>query len=148
MRSIEIDFDVHKKIELERLGFHETPNEVLRRLLGLETSNAASATSAAQNSAVSDYTALGRAWSGKGVWLAEGTKLRMQYNGRMYSGEIRDGQWLVEGKTFTSPSSAAGGVAVTKAGKRPQLDGWNYWYVLFPKDDTWVRLADLRDQLK
>jgi hypothetical protein len=36
-RSIEIDFDVHKLIEQERVSFSDTPNETLRRLLGIET---------------------------------------------------------------------------------------------------------------
>lgn len=36
-RSIEIDFDVHKVIELERRGFQESPNDVLRRLLKIES---------------------------------------------------------------------------------------------------------------
>ena len=35
-RSIEIDFDVHQLIVANQSGFHEQPNAVLRRLLGLE----------------------------------------------------------------------------------------------------------------
>ena len=42
-RSIDIDFDVHKKIELERRSFMESPNDVLRRLLALEVYIAAMA---------------------------------------------------------------------------------------------------------
>lgn len=148
MRSIEIDFDVHKKIELERRGFHETPNEVLRRLLGLVQKAPPSGASVEKNDASSSFTPIARGWSGKGVWLIEGTKVRMDYNGRTYNGEIQDGRWLVAGKTFTSPSAAAGGVAITKAGKHPQLDGWNYWKVQFPNDDKWIPLAELRDGLK
>ena len=37
-RSIEIDFDVHKVIEIERRGFQESPNDVLRRLLKIKGS--------------------------------------------------------------------------------------------------------------
>ena len=33
--TIEIDFDIHKRIEMERQSFTESPNDVLRRLLGL-----------------------------------------------------------------------------------------------------------------
>ena len=32
---IEIDFDVHKKIEAERKGFSDSPNDVLQRFLDL-----------------------------------------------------------------------------------------------------------------
>ena len=35
MRKIDVDFDVHQLIELERRNFGESPNDVLRRLLGL-----------------------------------------------------------------------------------------------------------------
>ena len=34
--SIEIDFDMHQLIVASQRGFHEQPNSVLRRLLGLE----------------------------------------------------------------------------------------------------------------
>jgi hypothetical protein len=36
LQTIEIDFDVHKRIELERTSFTETPNAVLRRLLSID----------------------------------------------------------------------------------------------------------------
>ena len=35
VRTIEIDFDIHKLIETERRSFAESPNMVLRRLLNL-----------------------------------------------------------------------------------------------------------------
>ena len=35
MRTIKIDFDIHKRIEMERRGFDDPPNAALRRLLGL-----------------------------------------------------------------------------------------------------------------
>ena len=62
LRTIEIDFDVHKKIEAERTSFSESPNDVLRRLLRLGN---AAATEAAKGR--------GRSWSGKGVTLPDGT---------------------------------------------------------------------------
>ena len=42
-RSVEIDLDVHKRIELAREGFSETPNAVLRRLLGVDMPSVCSA---------------------------------------------------------------------------------------------------------
>ncbi len=136
-RTIEIDFDVHKRIELERAGFDESANDVLRRLLGI--------------SLPTDVAAgepLGRAWSAKGVTLPHGTELRMEYNGRVHTGEIRDGQWLVEGQTFNSPSGAAGGVATTKNGKRANLDGWEYWQVKPPTGPTWIAILELRRRVE
>ena len=132
LRSIEIDFDVHKCIELERRTFQETPNEVLRRLLGIDKKSRSLGVST------------GRPWSGKGVTLPHGTDVRMEYNGRLHIGTIHDGEWLVEGKRFKSPSAAAGGVATTKLGKHPSLDGWEYWQVKRPGDHDWVPISELR----
>ena len=133
VRSIEIDFDIHKKIEAERRSFDESPNDVLHRLLKIKTG------------ATPFPPFEGRPWTGKGVTLPHGTELRMDYNGRLHSGLIRNGVWLVEGKRFNSPSAAAGGVALTKDGRQPSLDGWIYWYVRRPDDDHPVLLKTLRE---
>lgn len=134
-RSVDIDFDVHKRIELARESFSETPNAVLRRLLGLDAPQPVQQVIGA--SAV-------RAWSGKGVQLPHGTRVRMDYNGRTHEGEIIDGSWLVEGVRYSSPSAAAGGTARTKGGKRTNLDGWIYWWALMPGEETWVKLSEMR----
>jgi hypothetical protein len=68
----------------------------------------------------------------------------MEYNGRVYTGRIDNGRWLVEGKEFKSPSAAAGGVALTKDGRHTSLDGWIYWYVKRPGDANWIALSSLR----
>jgi len=135
LRTIEIDFDVHKIIELERKCFSETPNEVLRRLLKVSGKSPSSQPQEAKT---------GRPWSGKGVTLPHGTELRMDYNGRQYTGTIDNGEWVVEGQRFKSPSAAAGGVALTKSGKRTNLDGWNYWQAKRPGDTDWVAIKEMR----
>ena len=134
MRSIEIDFEVHKKIEAERASFSETSNTVLRRLLRLS----------GPEPILPVLETAGRSWSGKGVTLPHGSQLRMEYNGRVYVGEIRDGVWCVEGQEFKSPSAAAGSVAVTKSGKHTSLDGWIYWQVKRSGDTRWIGIKDLR----
>ncbi|GGZ44238.1 hypothetical protein [Asticcacaulis endophyticus] len=136
MRSIEIDFDVHKKIEIERLNFSETPNDVLRRLLKITVKESKYSQSL-----------MGKPWSGKGVTLPHQTELRMEYNGTVYEGRITNGIWVVEGKDFNSPSAAASGIAVTKKGKTTNLDGWIYWRVKRPGDTAWTAIADLRPKL-
>ena len=55
VQSIDIDFDVYQVIVANQNGFDETPNAVLRRLLGLEAADA-SATEPQQRSVVSDPT--------------------------------------------------------------------------------------------
>jgi hypothetical protein len=137
MRTIEIDFDIHKLIEGERRSFAEAPNTVLRRLLKLEPSKDSQATAPIANGERG-------AWTGKGVRLPSGTELRMEYRGKEHRGVIRNSAWLVEGKSFKSPSAAAGGVAETKDGTNPSLDGWKYWQVKRPGDPVWIALGALR----
>lgn len=136
MRTIEIDFDIHKLIENARTSFAETPNAVLRRLLGLGAQLEAPAAFAGASQS--------GAWTGKGVTLPAGTELRMEYRGREHRGVIDNAAWIIDGQRFKSPSAAAGGVAVTKGGGRPSLDGWKYWQVRRPGDDRWISLATLR----
>ena len=39
-RQIDIDLDVHKRIELEKHSFSESDNQALRRLLGIDVAEA------------------------------------------------------------------------------------------------------------
>jgi hypothetical protein len=137
MRTIEIDFDVHKLIEAERTSFDEPENVALRRLLKLPHA------SSVRSSSIVSAVATG-AWSGKGVKLPAGTELRMEYRGNEHRGVIENAEWVIAGMHFKSPSAAAGGVAETKAGTRPSLDGWKYWHVKRPGDPSWLSLEALR----
>src|SRR6056297_1141590 len=89
-RTIEIDFDVHRAIELERRDFDESPNEVLRRLLDLAPSAPSASVEKGRPSSPGSERS-GRPWSGKGVELPHGTELRMEYNGQVFLGRIEDG---------------------------------------------------------
>ncbi|MDE0330256.1 MAG: hypothetical protein OXL41_00150 [Nitrospinae bacterium] len=161
LRRIEIDFDVHKKIEEARRSFDDSPNAVLRRLLDIADDDSSS-----QHFLQSDGVQVlsgerpglmsGRSlsdedseqeWWGKGVTLPHGTELRMEYRGRLYSGVIENGRWVVEGERFGSPSAAASGVARTKDGKRTNLDGWRYWSVRRPMDEDWIPINQLRPSM-
>jgi hypothetical protein len=138
-RSIEIDFEVHQKIELERTSFEELPNDALRRLLGLGLK-----AQIAQTINARDNLPIGRAWSGKGVTLPHSTELKMEYNGSVHLGTIDDGIWMVEGTQCKSPSDAASAVAKTRGGRTTSLNGWIYWQVKRPTDRKWVRIDALR----
>ncbi|MCZ8260765.1 MAG: hypothetical protein O9333_11625 [Beijerinckiaceae bacterium] len=137
-RTIEIDLDVHKLIEAERRNFVETENDALRRLLRLENSNKGD-----QN-----FVALTlqhqRAWADTGVVLPHGTRVRMTYNGRLVFGEILDGIWVIEGRSYASPSGAASGEAITKRGNKTKLDGWIYWEAKLKDHENWMKLDYLR----
>jgi hypothetical protein len=134
--TIEIDFDVYKLIEAERKSFDEPRIAALRRLLKLPVKQVAER--------LNGGNSVGRAWSADGVTMAHGTRLRMRYNGRQYEGEIVDGKWVIEGKTFDSPSGAASGIAITKRGKTTRLDGWIYWEIQAAGDTGWTPIKALR----
>jgi hypothetical protein len=136
--TIDIDFDVYKLIEAERRGFDEPRIEALRRLLKLPPGTYSAPAHASDSRS--------RSWSGDGLTLTHGTKLRMRYNGHTHEGEIIDGKWVIEGKLFGSPSGAASGVARTKLGEATRLDGWIYWEAQVPGDTRWTRIAELRPE--
>jgi hypothetical protein len=132
-RTIEIDFDVNKLIEVERRGFDDPPNDALRRLLKLpEESRHAAA------------KPLGRPWSAEGATLPHGTSVKMAYSGQTIEGEIIDGKWVCDGRTFDTPSAAASTLALTKDGQTTSLNGWNYWEAKLPGSAEWRPIKNLR----
>ncbi len=149
VRSIEIDLEVHKRIELARKSFGESDNAVLRRLLGIAEVAAGIAPASLQSSAAKPVTSNGgaRNWTMDGVSLPHGTRMRMTYNGQTHEGSVDDGSWIVEGKRRSSPSDACR-VARTKEGHPPSLNGWKVWQVLRPGDREWVSLQRLRNEAR
>ena len=134
MRLIEVDFDVHRLIELERRGFDEPENAVLRRLLKLGPPVAPKDPAAKPL----------RDWTKGGLSLPHGTELRMEYNGLLHLGRIVDGAWEVEGQREKSPSGAASAVARTKDGAQVNINGKNYWQVRRPGEAGWTPYAALK----
>ena len=133
MRQIEIDFDIHRLIQLERRGFDEPEYVALRRLLKL-------------GPAVEEPKAdrAMRPWSKGGVVLPHGTELRMEYNGILHLGRIADGAWEVEGHREKSPSGAANAVARGRDGQEVNINGKSYWQVRRPGDTDCTAYADLK----
>lgn len=142
-RTIEIDLDLHRLIESKRMSLSDTPNDVLRRLLGLE-GGPQEAVPEAPPEAMAEPAADPGAWSDRGVVLPAGTQLRMSYNNQTDFGEIRDGAWWVNNTRYDNPSGAASAVALTRSGTPAKLDGWRYWHVRRPGDRQWLPLAGLR----
>lgn len=136
MRQIEIDFDIHRLIQLERRSFDEPEYIALRRLLKLGPP-------AEEPGPPADPKAM-RPWSKGGVTLPHGTELRMEYNGLLHLGRIADGAWEVEGHRAKSPSGAAQAVARTKDGKAVNINGKAYWQVRRPGDTDWTPYAELK----
>lgn len=139
LRQIEIDFDIHQLIEMEKKGFDEPDWQALRRLLKLPP---------AANWPSNDLPPrpTGKPWEEDGVKLPHGTPVRMEYDRgkQIYEGVIKDGKWVINGRVFESPSGAASELAVTKKGKSTKLNGWIYWQVKLPGETKWILLKDLR----
>ena len=130
-RTIKIDFDIYQLIVLEKRDFDEPDTVALRRLLGLPV--------VTDNGPSEPHAGRGLAWTGKGVTLPHGTKLKMTYRGHDHFGEIIEEKWGVEGNAYSTPSQAAKGVSGGVS-----LNGWIYWYVKRPTDTDWLPIDDLR----
>ena len=137
MKTIDIDWDIHKMIETERLGFDEPPYVALRRLLKLP---------APELKPEATTVATGTPWTEDGVAIPHGSKARMEYlrGAQVYEGEFLNGALVVGEQSFDTLSAAASGLAVTKDGKKTSLNGWNYWSVKLPGQSKWRSMADLR----
>jgi hypothetical protein len=135
LRQIAIDLEVNRFVESKRTSFNQTHNDILRTIAGLPPS-ATQAFSAAKPASNGDAGA----WSGKGATLPAGTRLRMTYNGKVYTGTIEGGSWQVEGGHYVSPSAAADAVT----GK--SLNGWGYWHVQLPATNKWLPISSLRTE--
>lgn len=138
-RTIEIDLDIHKLIEAERLSFEETPNLALRRLLDLPSPES---TEEKQSSPFEH----GRPWRMGNVEVPHGSLARMEYDrGRqVYEGQFLDGKLVVDGRAFGTLSSAARSLAKTRNGQPAILNGWNYWQAKFPGEAEWRNMEDMR----
>jgi hypothetical protein len=136
MRTIQIGIEVHKAIEAQRLALDESENAILMRLLGLKPSGEP------QLAAVAGKRL--RAWVKDQVELPHGTELRVFYSGQEVHGRIEDGQWVVGGKTYSSPSMALIDNVRTKNGARTNLNGWNHWEVKLPGQTAYRRLMSMR----
>ena len=154
-RMIEIDFQVHQLIELERKGFEDTPNAVLRRKYGLADLGPTGARPGVSNA---DRPAkelvpidANRPWAGKGkstgLMLPHGTQLRIDYNGQCILGRVDNGSLVFEGQRFNSPSGAAVALCSTRSGRKTALNGKTLISACPPGKSRWASLKSMEEQL-
>lgn len=138
MKTIEIDWDIHKTIEAERRGFDEPPYVALRRLLSLPDQGKQEVSKTMEN---------GLPWSEDGVILPHGSEIRMsyQYGKQNFFGRVSNGMLVVDGESYATLSQAACSLATTRAGGKTNLNGWNYWEARFPKESDWRSLKLMRE---
>jgi len=139
LQKIDIDFDIYKLIETERKSFEEAPYMALRRLLNLPPP-------AASDSKATNLFGEGNPFIEDGVSVPHGSRARMKYmrGTQIYEGNFLDGSLEVNGKSYSSLSSAAKDLAITKKGTNPSLNGWLYWEVKYPNETTWHSMHELR----
>ena len=158
-RKIEIDFEIHQLIEMERRSFDEPENAALRRLLNLDDAKRSDDSEASADRRLaerleqtlnSETGGEGRPFIEDGVVIPSGTLARMSYlrGAQRYEGRFIDGNLKVGNETFTSFSSAARSLAVTKDGSKTSLNGWLYWEVKKPGSTKWERVWDLRESVR
>ena len=124
--NIYFDSDIMRVVNANKILPDDTPLDVLRRLLKLDKAP--------------------EGWFAQGVFLPNGTKVRMGYSDDpTLNGDIRGGQWHVKGQKFASPSTAATAFVKQKRGRKAaRVNGWLYWQVLPPGKSDWVLLDSLR----
>ena len=152
LRQIEIDFDIHKMIELERRGFDEPPYLALRRLLKLSDNEGA--ITPAERKEVPQIGQMadegGQPFYADGVQVPHGSLARMKYarGTQVYEGQFLNGKLVVNGVAYSALSPAASALGITKNGKTTSLDGWLYWEAKFPGDSRWRKLSEMREKIR
>ena len=131
MNSIEIDFDVFKKLTALRTSENVSYNDVLRELLDLKSARKAMPTQEVSSNSGS--------WTTKGVTFPAGTEFRATYKGQTIYGRVESGALAVNGKRFDSPSAAA--VAVTGN----PVNGWIFWECKVPGRSSWQIIKSHRN---
>jgi hypothetical protein len=125
--DISVDFDVFKELTVRRNSEEVTENEVIRELLGLKIEK--------PNKKIDDS---GTPWVSKGVSFPHGTEFRTSYKGQQYFGKVKNGALVVNGKRYSSPSSAAVSITVSP------VNGWRFWECMLPSTSKWKIIATLR----
>src|SRR4051812_47199662 len=132
MNSIQIpvDLEVFKALESQREAFHESHNDILRRVFGLP-----------QKVASPEEQAV--VWLRKGVGLPKGTRWRMTSSKGDQTGNVVGGGFQYRGEVVASPSRLAMRIYESRSGKKTSLNGWRYVEVKRPDDSEWMMLSSL-----
>ena len=148
MRKIEIDFDVHQKIEAARMSFDDPPNAALRRLLGLGSPKQALSGNDATERLPGKIAERPIAeWRSKGVVLPDGTELQVDYSEVSAIGRVIGGRLSFNGELFRTPSAAVmNAVGTARGGVVSAINGWKYLYARLPGEDKWMRLDTIREE--
>ena len=139
MNSIEIDFDVYKKLTNLRETESVTYNDVLRQVLKISTpQNELHSSPINLEIQFNSGSTNKNNWTTKGVTFPAGTEFRGHYQGKIVLGRVESGGLKVNGTRYTSPSAAAGAITSTS------VNGWIFWECKKPLEDEWQLIDYLR----
>ncbi|MDD9818125.1 MAG: DUF262 domain-containing protein [Gammaproteobacteria bacterium] len=83
------------------------------------------------------------------IKLPPGTEAQAFYQRETYHAKIDEkGRWKGEDWTEKSPSSAIMSAIQQRTGKRPSLNGYEYWEIKQPGEEHWRPLKSLREENK
>lgn len=145
MHTIEIDFEVFKKLTVLRETETVSYNDVIRRLLNMPVSTPKiedrQMPARDQNPSDVRRPELERsgAWVVKNVVFPSGTEFRATHKGRVILGRVEVGALAVNGKRYDSPSSAASDITKTS------VNGWIFWECKKPGSTSWQTIKALRN---
>lgn len=146
MHTIEIDFEAFKRLTMMRDTEEMSYNDVVRKLLNLNSAKEVlSETAASAHQVESAHQILEqRVIEGPGAWVVKnivfpsGTEFRASHKGKTIFGRVELGALVVDGKRYESPSSAAS--AITKT----SVNGWIFWECKKPGSASWQMIKTLR----
>jgi hypothetical protein len=127
MRVIEVAEEVYRELQRRAEPFVDTPEDVIRRLLELDSQSAP--TAPAQTGEADLVSHAGR--------VPHGAQLRATYKGREFTAEVLNGRVIWNGRAFDTLSSAAVGVIQSTGTKRGTENGWRFWQVREHQSAEW-----------
>ena len=111
--TIEIDLELYKFIQSKLISFDEKPNDVLKRILKISDS--------LETNRENSKSIPPSGFTYKNVFFENGFEMRKITKGKIHTLIAQDGYFLLNGKKYTSPSSA--GMSISNGA----VNGWIYW---------------------
>lgn len=136
-KKIEIDIEVYRWIESNRISFDETENDILKRVSQRIQRNEDGFVPINIEENIMNINE-GLFW--KGILLKNGLRLRKLFKGKIYYAEIKNNQIVFNNKKFHSPSAAAIELTGTS------VNGWIFWEYFNQENNEWEILDNLRNK--
>lgn len=142
MSSIEIDFEVFKKLTNIRESEEDTYNNVILRLINFyEKGNWDSKETQFKNAnagEISEHIYSNNDWVIKNVSFPDGTEFRGEHEGSWHFAKVINGALYHDGERYESPSAAASKI------RGYSENGWRFWQCKLPNQTKWKPISFYR----